>query len=223
MEQRISSGPATKRDYEAGIVAGLLIGFLILPILATAVPSLHTGIRPLIIVFFLVASPIGIFIASKAYRFIPIFWQIAKFVLIGILNTLVDLGILAALQSLFRISYGINPETAIAVFGTVTMTAYVFYKATSFFIANVNSFFWNKYWTFSGNPTKKSGEQFIQFLVVSIIGFLINIFFSSFVFTSVTALGGMNPSQWGLACAALGSVTGLAWNFVGYKLLVFKK
>lgn len=218
-----SNGPATKRDYEAGLGAGLLIGFLALPILATALPGLFDTVWPLVIIFFLVAAPAGIFVASKLYRFVPIVWQVAKFVLIGGLNTLVDIGVLAALQTLFQSSYGINPESAIVKIWIVTITFFVVYKATSFLIANVNSFFWNKYWTFSGNPAKSGGKQFVQFLVVSVIGFLINVFFTSFVFTSFSPLGGMNPSQWGLLCAAFGSIAGLAWNFVGYKLFVFKK
>lgn len=218
-----ANGPATKRDYEASIAAGLLIGFLVIPILATALPDLYSKIWPAVMIFFLVASPAGIFIASKLYNVIPLIWQVAKFVLIGGLNTLVDIGILAALMSFFKTSAGIDPDSAIVNAGILTITFYFVYKATSFLFANVNSFFWNKYWTFSGNPAKNSGQQFVQFLVVSVIGFLINIFFTSFIFTSVSHIGAINPSQWGLICGAIGSIAGLAWNFVGYKLLVFKK
>jgi putative flippase GtrA len=218
-----SKGPATKKDYEASIAAGLFIGFLIIPILATALPDLYSRIWPAVMIFFLVAAPAGIFIASKLYTAIPLIWQVAKFVLIGGLNTLVDIGILAALMSFFKTSAGVDPDSTLLQAGMLTITFYFAYKAISFLVANVNSFFWNKHWTFSGNPTKNGGQQFVQFLIVSVIGFLINIFFTSFIFTSVSHIGAINASQWGLICGAIGSIAGLAWNFIGYKLLVFKK
>ncbi|MEI7749695.1 MAG: GtrA family protein [Candidatus Moraniibacteriota bacterium] len=215
---------ATKSDYQASIVAGLLIGLLALPILSTTLSaSLYGKIWPIVIVFFLVASPAGIFIASKLNKTIPVIWQVAKFTLVGGLNALVDIGILAALQSWFQSTYGIYPQSILLHIGSVAIAFYVLYKTISFLVANFNSFFWNKYWTFSGHQTEKSGEQLVQFLIVSVIGFLINIFFTSFIFSSVTTVGGMNPSQWGLLCAVFGSLAGLAWNFVGYKLFVFKK
>jgi putative flippase GtrA len=222
-EKSTTKGPATKKDYEASIIAGLLIGFLIIPILATALPDLYNKIWPAVMIFFLAASPAGIFIASKLYNVIPLIWQVAKFVLIGGLNTLVDIGILAVLMAFFKSSAGINPDSTFLQAGFLTITFYFIYKAFSFLIANINSFFWNKYWTFSGNPAKNNGRQFVQFLMVSVIGFLINIFFTSFIFTSVSHINAINPSQWGLICGAIGSIAGLAWNFLGYKLFVFKK
>jgi len=217
------SEPATGRDYVASIVAGLLIGLLILPILSTARPDLYDRIWPAIPVLFLIASPTGIFIASKLSQILPIVWQIAKFVLVGGLNMLVDIGVLAMLMKLLLSNYGINPESAITAVAGITVSFFVIYKATSFLVANINSFFWNKHWTFSGTPSKNGGEQFVQFIIVSIIGFLINLFFSSFIFSRVTPVGNINPSQWGLLYAVFGSIAGLVWNFLGYKLLVFKK
>ena len=212
-----STGLATRKDYELGVFAGAVIGILLLPILATIRPSAYDSFHLVIIPFFLIASPLGLFIAAQIGRFVPIIWQIAKFVLIGVLNTLVDIGSLAAIEALFL-------NTAVANFGVATLTIYSLYKATSFVIANTNSYIWNKYWTFSGTVAKKDAStQFIQFFAVSIVGFLINIFVASFVFTTVHPLSGMNASQWGLIGAAFGSIAGLAWNFVGYKLIVFKK
>ncbi len=216
-------GPATAFDYEASIAAGILIGFLALPIVSTARPDLYASIWLAIPVFFLIAAPTGILIASKLSRFVPVIWQIAKFALVGGLNMLVDIGILAVLMSLLLSNYGINPESAVTSIGVVTISFFMIYKAISFLVANVNSFLWNKHWTFSGHSTEKSGEQFIQFIVVSIVGFLINLFFSSFIFSTVAPIGGINPSQWGLLCAVFGSIAGLIWNFIGYKLFVFKE
>lgn len=217
------AGPATKSDYEASIAAGLLIGLFSLPILFTAYPGLFAKVWPVAIIFFLVAAPTGIFIASRLTRFLPIIWQISKFVLVGGLNALMDIGVLAALQTFFRSSYGIDPNAALLQVGGIVLAYYAVYKAISFLVANVNSFFWNKLWIFAGNVKKDGTKEFGQFLAVSIVGFLINIFFASYIFSTVAPFGGINSSQWGLLCAVFGSVAGLIWNFLGYKLIVFKK
>ena len=217
------NSPATRKDYELGIFAGILIGLLAMPILATIKPTLYTTIHLFLIPFFMIAAPLGIFIAAKIGRYIPVVWQIAKFVLIGGLNTLVDIGILAALIPFMRDTVGINPQSVILGAGFFTLTAYSLFKAFSFFIANTNSFIWNKYWTFSGPTEKKDSVQFVQFFIVSIIGFIINNLFASYVFISIPPIGGMDIGQWGLIGAAVGSIASLAWNFIGYKLFVFKK
>lgn len=217
-----TENPATRRDYELGVVAGILIGLLALPILATAKPELFGKYWLFILAFFTVASPAGLFIASKLAGRLPIIWQVAKFVLIGGLNTLVDIGVLAATMAVFRNAFGVAPESVLLDVGII-VTVYSVYKAFSFFIANVNSFVWNKYWTFSGSTEKKNSAQFLQFFVVSLIGFFINNFFASFVFVSVQPVGAMTIEQWGLIGAAIGSVAGLVWNFLGYKFIVFKK
>jgi putative flippase GtrA len=218
-----TNSPATRRDYELGVFAGALIGLLLMPILATVKPTLYDTIHLFIIPFFLVASPLGLFIAAAIAKFVPIVWQIAKFVLIGVLNTLVDIGILAALMPFMKDIADIDPQSVILGMGFFTLTFYSLFKAFSFFVANTNSFVWNKYWTFSGATDKKDSTQFMQFFAVSIIGFLINNFIASYVFISIQPIAGMNIAQWGLIGAAFGSIAGLAWNFIGYKLLVFKK
>jgi len=63
----------------------------------------------------------------------------------------------------------------------------------------------------------------VQFFAVSIIGFLINVFVASVVFNIIIgSIVTMTGGQLGLIGAAAGSIVGLAWNFVGYKLWVFK-
>ncbi len=59
--------------------------------------------------------------------------------------------------------------------------------------------------------------------MVSIVGFLINVIIASYVFKSISPVGGLNLDQWGIIGAAIGSIAGLAWNFVGYKFIVFKE
>lgn len=209
----------TQKDYKFAVAAGLLIGLLMLPILKAANPAIYSKFALAIIPFFLLATPVGLRIAFFIGQKIAIVYQIAKFGLIGVLNTLVDIGFLALITFIFRSYFNIDSKAA--VFGIITF--YSFYKATSFIIANINSYFWNKYWTFEQGGKKQTRSEFVQFFAVSVVGFLINVFIASFVFKIVLgSLTGLSDDQLGLIGAAAGSIAGLAWNFIGYKLWVFK-
>ena len=64
----------------------------------------------------------------------------------------------------------------------------------------------------------------MQFFAVSVVGFLINVFVASVVFNIIVgSIVTMTGGQLGLIGAIAGSIAGLVWNFVGYKLWVFKK
>lgn len=210
----------TKRDYEFAVGAGLLIGLLLLPVLRTASPELFSKFAIAIVPFFLLATPIGLRIAFYMGQKVAIIYQIAKFGLIGVLNTLVDLGVLAATTLFF--SSVLQIKSTDILIGVVTF--YSLYKAISFIVANISSYFWNKYWTFDQGTKKQTKSEFLQFFAVSVIGFLINVFVASVVFKMILgSLSQMNSGQLGLLGAAAGSIAGLAWNFIGYKLWVFKK
>ncbi|HRY82958.1 MAG TPA: GtrA family protein [Candidatus Moranbacteria bacterium] len=209
----------TQKDYYFSIAAGLLIGFLLLPILKALNPAIYAKFYLIIVPFFLLATPIGLRIAFFIGQKIAIIYQVAKFGLIGVLNTLVDLGFLTLITFIFSAYYNIESKTSII--GVITF--YSLYKAASFIIANVNSYFWNKYWTFEQGGKKQTKSEFVQFFAVSIVGFLINVFIASFVFKIVLgSLVGLSAEQLGLIGAAAGSIAGLVWNFIGYKLWVFK-
>lgn len=193
-----------------------------MPVLKVAKPDLFDSLILFIVPFFLIATPLGALIAYKIGTRIAIIWQMAKYVVVGGMNTLVDIGILT-LVILISKNFGIQAEDLIYS-GILAVTFYSIYKGLSFIVANVNSFYWNKYWTFSQKDAEqKSPAQFVQFFVVSLIGLLINVLIASLVFRSVTPFGGLNPDQWGLIGAAAGSLTGMIWNFLGYKFIVFEK
>lgn len=210
----------TKKDYQFAVAAGLLIGLLLLPVLKTASPAIFAKFAIIIVPFFLLTTPLGLRIAFYIGQKIAIIYQIAKFGLIGVLNTLVDLGVLALVTIIFGVYFQIEATTA--MIGSITF--YSLYKAISFIVANISSYFWNKYWTFNQGAKKQTKSEFIQFFAVSIIGFLINVFVASIVFKMILgSLTNFDAGQLGLLGAAAGSIAGLAWNFLGYKLWVFKK
>lgn len=207
-----------KKDYKFGLSAGLLIGIFFLPVLNVTNPAFYMNYYLYVIPFFLIGTPVGLLAAKAISGKISIVWPIAKFGVIGVLNTLIDWGVLGFLTLYFTIA----PKEEFISLGILSLTFYTLYKSASFVIANVNSYFWNKYWTFSGSINKKTSQEFIQFFTVSVIGFLLNVGIAVYIFSSIQPVSGLNSDQWGIAGAALGSIAGLIWNFLGYKLFVFK-
>lgn len=212
-----------KKDYLLGLVSGILIGLLLLPILKNAKPSLYEAVWLFVVPFFAIGVPVGLIVASFIARKIALVWQLAKFLVIGVMNTLVDIGVLALITILVASDAKHASETTWFTMASLVVTYYSLYKAISFIIANINSFFWNKYWTFGGENKSRGTHQFFQFFLVSLIGFAINVIIASAVFSSLTSAGSFTIGQAGLIGAAMGSIIGLAWNFVGYKFFVFKK
>jgi putative flippase GtrA len=207
----------TRRDYYLGFLSGFLSGLLTLPVLKTANIDLFSRIEFIVIPFFLIGMPAGLVIVKAISHRVAIIWQIGKFVLIGILNTLLDFGTLTLLILSFR-KY-INVEPTYNIISGITI--YSFYKSTSFVAGVINSYCWNKYWTFAEPNFKTANTDFFQFLVASIIGLGINVGGSTYVFSYVKPIS-FNIDQWALIGAGFGTLLALTWNFVAYKFIVFK-
>lgn len=133
--------------------------------------------------------------------------QAAKFVLVGILNTLLDFGVLNLLIFASGISSG---------FG------YSLFKGASFTVAVVNSYFLNKLWTFKNQGEGKAKKEFVQFFIVSFIGFSINVGIASLVVNIISPQFGLGPKLWANVGAICATFAAMTWNFLGYKFIVFK-
>lgn len=144
---------------------------------------------------------------KNLFKKFPDITQFIKFLLIGGLNTAIDFSVLNFLMWLFQIHHG----PLILLFNTI-----------SFSTAVVNSYFWNKYWTFQEKERKGIPTQFLKFLVVSIIGVIIN---SSIVFSITTFIPpffSMSYKLWANVAKVIATTVGLIWNFFGYKFWAFK-
>ncbi len=133
------------------------------------------------------------------------FKQILKFGAIGVLNTFIDVLVLNALVIIFQIYAG-WPVAA--------------FNAISFSCAVVNSYFLNKYWTFS-DKSGHSRKKISQFLVISAIGALLN---SGIVYMGTTFIhpvANLRGIVWVDFVKAAAILVGLVWNFFGYKMWVF--
>ena len=143
--------------------------------------------------------------------------QTIKFILVGILNTLIDLSVLNLLIFISGIASGLG---------------YSVFKGISFIVAVINSYFLNKFWTFKsvGGYNKENlpaaGREFSQFFAVSLIGFGINVGVASLVVNVIGnpfVLSGISDKIWANVGAIMATFCGMTWNFLGYKFVVFKK
>lgn len=147
------------------------------------------------------------YILSKLAR--PVFFEMGKFVSVGILNTLIDFGILNLLSYIFVIHSG----SAIALF-----------NGFSFSVAVINSYFWNKFWTFrAGGSSGEGAKDFAQFVFVSLIGLGLNTGIVYFLTTLVGAPQSVSPALWENIVKTIAIPVNLTWNFLGYKFWVFRK
>lgn len=163
--------------------------------------------RWLLIVFplmTLAAMALGGFIGRR-FLFV---YQLTKFVLVGGSNFLIDLGVLNFFIAITGISQGFWA---------------IIFKSLSFLVAVTWSFSWNKFWTFRSLETSSAGRQFIEFFLVTGVGFLINIGGFSAINDWIGPHGGIPAKTWASVAATGAAGIGLVWNFLGYKFLVFKK
>jgi putative flippase GtrA len=163
------------------------------------------------VVFFPFVLPVlsmgGVFFVDLlGKKWISLF-QMGKTFLVGILNTLIDLAILNVLMDVFSIASG---------------WPYTIFKAFSFSCATINSYLWNKFWSFE-EEGKAKAQEFGKFYTVTIGGLIIHIVVSSVVVNIVGPQFGLSDQIWGTIGGIAAAFFGFLWNFFGYKLIVFKK
>lgn len=195
------------------IVAPLIIGeacaiIFLLVSRFLALPDLINKIAITFPVVLPIGSLAGVFVALFVSKKMPTIFQMAKSFLVGILNTFIDLGILNLLMWVFSVSSG---------------WAYAAFKAVSFGTSVLNSYFWNKLWTFEKKEETAKAGELAKFYGVALGGLLIHLIVSGLVVNIIKPQFGLSPQLWGNVGGVAAAVAGFLWNFFGYKLLVFKK
>lgn len=149
---------------------------------------------------------IAVYIAYLIGKKFLIVFQFAKYAIVGLANTAVDFGVL----NLLMWSTGIYSGKSL-----------ILLNSAAFLIAVVHSYIWNKLWTFKAKEKNSAVKEFVQFLVVSIIGTLIN---SGIVYIITTWVDPMTGKEiWANIAKGIATIVSLTWNFIGYKFIVFKK
>lgn len=133
--------------------------------------------------------------------------QIVKFVIVGVINTGIDVALLNGL------SYVTGSWRGYGVFGL---------NSIAYGVALMNSYFMNKYWTFLDRSDKSKILKFSEFVAVNLMGLLLN-------GAIVTAVTTYIPRQFGLAEAGwlnfakllVATPFVMVFNFICYKYWVF--
>ena len=202
MEQRISRG-----DIVRVAIIGFLFGWLLLPILQNINITL-AGITFALPFVFAVLASLALFAAWFFSTYIPPLYQFAKFAAVGALNFSIDFGI----YNIFILATGVSAGSQLILFNEISAA-----------IAVVISYLWNKFWTFSDKSGEGGGKEIFQFLVITLIGFGINVGATHLLVNIIGPLGDITPKTWANIGAFISILATLFWNFFGYKFFVFKK
>lgn len=144
---------------------------------------------------------------SLFQRYKPLIMQFLKFAVVGGLNTGIDFGILNGLSYLTGITKGAQ---------------LIPLKGAAFLAANINSYLFNKHWTFKDKSSDDGAKKFSVYLAVSIVGAFINLTTVYLMTTYIQAPFGLSESLWLNVSNLIATGLSLIWNFIGYKLIVFR-
>ncbi|OGZ97059.1 MAG: hypothetical protein A3J10_01305 [Candidatus Sungbacteria bacterium RIFCSPLOWO2_02_FULL_54_10] len=195
-----------KTDYAIGSLIGFFAGIF-------AIPTFYNlGIKSAMILLAVpwagaVGGLVGIWTVYFFARKMPVLAQFGRFFAVGVLNTVIDFGILNLLSRSTGIAAGF-------LLGGVNVPG--------FLVAVINSYLWNKLWVF------KTGSQnlfaaFPRFFAVTLAGLLTNSAIVIFFTTYVAPSSGMAPNIALNIGKLLATAISLAVNFLGYKFFVFQK
>jgi putative flippase GtrA len=137
----------------------------------------------------------------------PAVRQFLRFGCTGLLNTAVDFGTL----NLLVLLAGIYSGAGLVPFNVVAFAA-----------ASLNSFTWNKLWTFGRRDRAPLGREFGAFCTVALSGVAINTLILWAITTLVPRPFGLSPVAWLNGAKLAGSASATLWNFLWYRGWVFR-
>ncbi len=201
-----------KKDVIASLIIGFLTAIFSLIVLINISPEINLTWKKEWILVVLAGFPIlaflGFLIILNIGKKFKIVYQIGKFIIVGVSNNAVDLGFLNLLM---------------CISGIVTGLPYIAFRGISALMAIINSYFWNKHWTFQKKDNFFSLNEFSKFIIIVSIGFLIDILIASLIVVIVGPQFGLSEKIWANLGALASIFIVFIWNFTGYKLFVFKK
>lgn len=208
-----AGGPSlTRLDIWASLATGLAsAGLLQFLVRVWGLPNPFVQIASLALVAGPAAALAVVGLGIRLGKHWPPLTSASKFVVVGVLNTLIDLAILNLLMQAAGITRG---------------PLFVLFKVLSFAVAVVNGFLWNQRWTFAscvpGAERKPAlRTQFTLFTTVTVIGIGLNAGVAGSLVEWVQPGPLLSPLQWANVAAGMALVVSSVWNFWGYRFLVF--
>jgi len=197
-----------KKDLKFSLIAGLITGFIVWRLsIFLEIPEFFNIKYYWLILGTPVLWFLGVNLGYFLGQFIKPFNQFGRFSAVGFTNAAVDFGILSLLIFL----------TGIAV-----MPLYAVFKTISFIGAFLNSYVFNKYWTFEAGRSHGGLKEFFSLGGVVVFAWLVNVGTASLVVHFIDPIGNLTPEAWANVGAVVGSATALLVSFGGFKK-VFNK
>lgn len=197
----------SRTDFYLVALIGFLVGLLVLIPASNLGVAITVPLALLSIVVFSVVAPCALAVLKLLSRWWKVFEQFGKFAAVGTLNTLLDLGVLNGLMLATGVAGGV---------------AFSGFKGLSFLVATTNSYFWNKFWTFQSS-VPVTVREYLTFALFTLCGALINVGVASAIVNGIGAPDGISEKLWANIGALLAVAASFIWNFMSYRLLVFKK
>ena len=197
------------RDSVLALIVGFLTGALAIPVAINLSIDLRVPLATVpVIVAALFAS--GLLVASLIADRIPSLFEFSKFAVVGVLNSGVDFGVLNSL---------------ILLTGLASGGAFLAFKSISVTLGVINSYLWNKYWTFQTDVSESGAarRELIAFLAVTVAAVAVNVIGAAIIVNVIGAPHGVSPKAWANVGAISGAGLTLFTNFFGYKFIVFRK
>lgn len=198
----------TKTDLVYAGINGFIFGILIPIVLKNLDWQISSATHLTIAIAFTFLAILGVYVGYLMSKIVGFFFQLSKFGAVGAANFAVDFGVLNLLIFLSGVASG---------------WFFTIFKSVSFVVAVINSFWWNKKWTFKKKGGEGTGKDFVQFITVSIVGLLLNTGTASLIVNVIGPVGMISEKTWANIATAVASIVVLSWNFLGYKYIVFKK
>lgn len=206
----------SKKDFWLAILAGEASAWLSLPILKNLKIFdilAEQGINATGFSFFwIIFVPIGAISALNFFYFLAKykdrigFFQLGKYGVIGVLNTTLNAGVYNFFIFITNIAFGLRLDLFFVI---------------AFVITVINSFLWNKFWSFEDKEIKNIKAEAIKFFGVSAAVATINAIILHIIVNVVGAPIGADPKIWANVALSLTIITAFLGNFFSYKYIVF--
>lgn len=206
----------TKKDLLLAALAGELAAWLSFPILKNLKIFdilYEQGIDAISFsIFWVFFVPAGAILALyffyflSKYKNIIGFFELGKYGIVGVLNTMLNAGVYNLLIFVTDIASGITIDIFFVIAFTITVT---------------NSFFWNKFWAFEKRKIENIRTEAIQFFTISAIVAAVNAVILHIIINTIGAPMGFDQKIWANVALGLTIITAFLGNFFSYKYIVF--
>jgi len=133
--------------------------------------------------------------------------QLIKFGIVGASSTIVNFAVLNLMLAMHQNRYAA--------------------ETVAFLVSVVNGYYWNKRWTFKAAPVKAAHTQFIQFLLVNLVAWGLDLLIIKLLSVPLERSLHLSTAHWTMVIAtnlAQLVATGVTvfWNFFANRLWTFK-